>query len=476
MNHAATESSGPADLHALSAREVLARFRGRKLSPVEYLESLIRRTEAMQPRINAYGDTYFDEALVAAEAATRRYASGAARALEGLPVAVKDEAELAGKRSTNGSLLWVDQVCDRTEPMVQRLLAAGAIIHARTLTPEFSITFFTHSRLWGVTRNPWNLAFDVGGSSGGSAAALAAGMTPLATGSDIGGSIRVPAACCGVVGYKPSYGRIPQPAPYGLDAWCHLGPLARTVADAALAADVMVGPHPLDHASLRPALRLGEPGTDVRGLRIALSPDLGDWPVIDVVRRALYEVADALRFAGAVVEEVPLAIERSLLRTAADAHYAAIFAASVARTIAGREAEVNPYTIAWLRSLEGAPDMLAGLEAEGVIGERLGAVFEAYDALLCPAVAVPAFEAGVDYGERPYLIDGTPYDTLHDLCLTEVFNAAGRCPVLSVPAGRDGVGVPIGVQVVGRTYDDATAVRVAAAIEAHRPWPLVAGP
>ena len=462
------------DLHALTAVAVLDGFRTGAFSPREYLEALIRRAEAVQPAVNAFGDTYFEEALAAADAAAERYAAGRPRPLEGLPIAVKDEAEVAGKRSTNGSLLWADAVCDRNEPMVQRLIDAGAIIHARTLTPEFSITFFTSSRMWGVTRNPWNLDYDVGGSSGGSAAALAAGLTPLATGSDIGGSIRVPASCCGVVGYKPAYGRIPQPAPFGLDAWCHLGPLARSVADAALVADVMVGPHPLDHASLRPAVALSPVPASVTGLRIAVSPDLGDWPVVASVRTAVAEVADALRGAGALVEEVDVVVERSLLRTASDAHYAAIFAAAIEQTIEGREDQVNPYTTDWIRSLDGAPGFLEGLVAEGVIGERLGAVLETYDALLCPAMAVPALDAGVDYSQVPFLVDGSRHDPMHDLCLTEVFNAASRCPVVCVPAGRDPAGVPIGVQVVGRTYDDTTALRIAAAIEAVRPWPLVA--
>lgn len=199
------------ELYAWSATEVLAAFHARRLSPVEYMDAVIMRYEAAQPVVNAFGDTYFDEAREQARAAEERYSGGGdpPRALEGLPVAVKDEADVAGKRTTNGSLI-LDHVPEQSEPMVERLVGAGAIIHARSLTPEFSIAFWTASRLWGVTRNPWNTAFDVGGSSGGSAAALAAGMTPLATGSDIGGSIRVPASCCGVVGHKPSYGRVPS--------------------------------------------------------------------------------------------------------------------------------------------------------------------------------------------------------------------------------------------------------------------------
>jgi Asp-tRNA(Asn)/Glu-tRNA(Gln) amidotransferase A subunit family amidase len=464
------------ELHALSATQVLAAFARRELSPVEYLEALIRRADEVEAQINAFGDTYFDEALEAARRAEAVYSSrsGSPRSLEGLPVAVKDEAEMAGKRTTNGSLLLQDNVAQADEPMIERLLAAGAIVHARTLTPEFSIAFWTSSRLWGVTRNPWNLDYDVGGSSGGSAAALAAGTTPLATGSDIGGSIRVPASCCGVVGYKPAYGRIPQLPPDGMDHWCHLGPLARTVGDAALLADTLVGPDARDHASLRPALRIGRPVGDVAGLRIAVSQDLGDWPVVEAVRATVLRTADVLRDLGAVVEEVPLTIERSLLATAGDAHYAAIFAAYVAATIEGREDRANAYTRTWLASLEDPPSFLQGLNAEGEITRRLGEVHDRFDALLCPTLAIPAYPAGVDACSEPVVIDGVDYDGMREICLSEVFNPAGRCPVITLPTGRDPAGVPIGLQIVGRSYDDPKVFAIAAALESAQPWPLVA--
>jgi aspartyl-tRNA(Asn)/glutamyl-tRNA(Gln) amidotransferase subunit A len=248
------------------------------------------------------------------------------------------------------------------------------------------------------------------------------------------------------------------------------------VADAALLYDVMAGPHPGDHAALRPALRLGDPHPDVRGLRVALSLDLGDWPVIDSVRSAVTATAKALRDAEATVEEVPITIERALLRRASDAHYAAVFAASVRETIAGRERETCHYTRWWVESLDEAPSPLAGLKAEAEIQERLATVFERHDVLLCPAMAIPAFSAGVDYTQEPLVIDGESYDSFRDVCLTEIFNAASRHPVVTVPAGRDTERVPIGVQVVAQTYADATAITTAAAIEAHRPWPTVTPP
>lgn len=465
------------ELFEVPATEILRRFRRRDLSPVEYLDAIVARAEAVEPVINAFGDTFFDEARVAARAAERRYQGEAedCRPLEGIPVAVKDEAEIAGQRTTNGSLLWADAVADRTEPMVERLSSAGAIVHARTLTPEFSVTFWTMSRLWGVTRNPWNPAFDVGGSSGGSGASLAAGTTPLATGSDIGGSIRVPASCNGVVGYKPPHGRVPQLAPWGLDQWCHLGPMARSVADTALMYDVIAGFHPDAAYSTRPAQPIGTPEPDVRGLRIAVSYDLGDWPVVESVHHAHRAAVDVLRGAGAVVDEVGLSIERSLVRDASNAHCAAVFAASIADAVRGREDQAMPATLQWLETVDAdSPSFAQGLELEGEIWRRLGRVFDRYDALICPAMCIPALSAGVDYLAEPLTVDGVEWDAMHDVCMTEAFNPVGTCPVLTVPVGRDDHAVPIGAQIVSRPFDDATVFTIGARLESDRPWPLVA--
>jgi Asp-tRNA(Asn)/Glu-tRNA(Gln) amidotransferase A subunit family amidase len=191
------------ELCYLSATEVLALFKARKLSPVEYLNSLIARAEQVEPTINAFAFEYFDEALAKAKKAEDRFMQTDARLrpLEGLPLAVKDEMDIKGKLTTNGSLYLKDNVSTETHYSIERLLRAGAIVHARTTTPEFSCAGVAHSRVHGVTRTPWNPSFTCGGSSGGSGAALAAGSTPLATGSDIGGSIRIPAAMCG--GMRP---------------------------------------------------------------------------------------------------------------------------------------------------------------------------------------------------------------------------------------------------------------------------------
>ena len=274
------------DLHYLTASEALALFRARELSPVELMQATIDRIEAVDGEVNALPVRFFDEALEGARRAEARYAGrgGRPRSLEGLPVAVKDEVEVAGQPCTEGSLILKDNIAEHTAACIQRIIDAGGIIHARSATPEFCCAVITDSRIWGVTRNPWNLAYSPGGSSGGSGAALAAGMATLASGSDIGGSIRIPASFCGVVGFKPPYGRVPQAPPFNLDHYCHDGPMARTVEDCRLLENVMAGPHREDIVSLRPKLTIPPPSSGVEGWKIALNADMGGFEVDDEVR------------------------------------------------------------------------------------------------------------------------------------------------------------------------------------------------
>ena len=269
------------DLHYLTATEALRLFRSRELSPAELMAAVIARAEAVEPAINAFAETRYEQAMDQAREAEARYAGRGPEPgpLEGLPVAVKEEAPIEGQRNTLGSVPLRDVVADHTAVFVQRIIDAGGIVHARSTTPEFSCAPFTWTKLWGVTRNPWNTAYSPGGSSGGSAAALAAGSATLATGSDIGGSIRIPASFCGVTGFKPPYGRVPELEIFNLDHYCHEGPLARNVADCALLQNVIAGPHWSDVASLRPKLEIPAQLEPVAGLRIALSTDLGCYDV-----------------------------------------------------------------------------------------------------------------------------------------------------------------------------------------------------
>src|SRR5215472_2592236 len=373
-------------VHYLSATEVLAQFRSGELSPVELVSAVIERAETVEPRINAFAATYFDEALDAAREAEKRYRVGDARPLEGLPVAVKEEAPIEGQGNTLGSLALRDEVADHTAPFVQRIIDAGGIVHAQTTTPEFCCAPVTWTKLWGVTRNPWNPAYAPGGSSGGSAAALAAGTTTLATGSDIGGSIRIPSSFCGITGFKPPHGRVPEFPPFNLDHYCHEGPMARSVADCALLENVIAGPHPSDVVSLRPKLEIPSVLEPVAGMRLALSVDLGCYDVHPGVIANTYEAAGRLLEAGASVTEVRMPWTLPAINRAARIHYGMIFGPSVRPVWEAHGDDLTSYARAFIADSDQITkeDYLAGLCLEAAIYTPLGTLLDTYDALICP--------------------------------------------------------------------------------------------
>jgi Asp-tRNA(Asn)/Glu-tRNA(Gln) amidotransferase A subunit family amidase len=461
------------DLHYLSATEALQAFRTRELSPVELVTAVIDRAEAVEPVINAFAETFFDQALKQARAAEARYAGqgGPPRPLEGLPVAVKEEAEIAGQHNTLGSLPLRDNVAEKTSAFVQRIIAAGGIVHARTTTPEFSCAPVTWSRLWGVTRNPWHTDYSPGGSSGGSAAALAAGTAALATGSDIGGSIRIPASFCGVMGFKPPYGRVPEVEIFNLDHYCHEGPLARTVADCALLENVIAGPHPSDVVSIRPKLEIPGELAPAAGLRIAFSADLGCYRVDADVAANSRAAADRLRYAGATVTEVELPWDLEAIKRAVDIHFGMIFGPSMKEIYAKHAEELTSYTRRLVEAADrvSKDDYLPGLVLEQQIYAPLGELLEEFDALICPTFAVPALPAEYDPGQ-PVTVNGQVSDDWLDVMMTLPFNIASRCPVMTVPSGLSRDGVPTGLSVVGKTYDDIAVFRIAAAHEEQMPW------
>ena len=463
------------DLTYLSAIEALRLFHSGDLSPVELMKAVIERADSVEPAVNAFAEKLYATALEQARDAERQYANGKAapRPLEGLPVAIKEEQPIAGKTWAEGSLLLKNHTADVTHPIVERIVAAGGIVHARTTTPEFSCAAFTHSKLWGVTRNPWNLEYSPGGSSGGSAASLAAGTSTLATGSDIGGSIRIPASFCGVVGYKPPYGRVPALPPFNLDHYCHDGPLARTVADCALLQNVIAGPHSLDVVSLRPVVRIPDQLDAIKGQRVALSLSLGDHLIDPDVSANTLAVGDGLREAGAVVEHVDLEWRRADILRATQVHFGAIFAPSIEHMLSEQPDLATPYVTAFVADAVAEAQKtsyLEGLEIEAELYAELGALLEQYDVLVCPTAGIPALRAGDDYTETKVMINGVTLDSYFEALLTPGFNIASRCPVLSVPSGRAGNGVPTGVQIVGRTYEDERVFQVAAALEQIRPW------
>ncbi|HEX6522411.1 MAG TPA: amidase, partial [Streptosporangiaceae bacterium] len=337
------------DLYYLSATEALRLFRARELSPVELMRAVIERAEKVEPVVNAFAERLFAGALDQAREAEQRYLGKGGREprpLEGIPVATKEKHAIAGRSLTEGSLVNAGNVATENAPVIDRILAAGGIIHARTTTPEFSCTFFTHTRMWGVTRNPWNTAYTPGGSSGGSAASLAAGTTLLASGSDIAGSTRVPAAFTGTVGFKAPYGRIPGAPPLSADFYRGDGPLARTVDDCVAFANVLIGPDARDHASLRPRLTLPAEYEPITGMRLALCVRLGDYPVGEDVAARTRAAARVLADAGATVEEIELPWTHEEIRRTSAVHLTQIFGAIIGEIARDHRDELMPYTVA----------------------------------------------------------------------------------------------------------------------------------
>ena len=459
------------DLCYLPATDAIKRFKAKTLSPVELLDALIRRAEEVEPVINAFTYRHFDEAMDKAKKAEAKYASGKrTRALEGLPIGIKDESFIKGKPTSSGSLIMKDFVADRTSVGNERIMRAGGIIHARTATPEFSAAFCTQSRLWGATRNPWNPEFTPGGSSGGTAASLAAGTSTIASGSDIAGSIRNPAGCCGLVGYKPPYGRNSDDPPFNLDFYCHTGPLARNVSDAIALQNVMSGPHPQDIASLRPKLRLPTDYPPIKDWKIAFSMDLGFFEVDPDVQKNTLNALNVFRDLGATVEEVDIGWDHRVL-DAGMAYLKHIFGAYMGTYLEDHADKMTNYVRRWAEEAQKstAAEFLHSLEVANEMYATVGPLLEKYQALVCPTNALPAVHADFDHSQDTLMINGKNVNPVLGWPMTTPFNSLSRCPVLTVPTGRASNGVPTSIQIVGRTYTDKDVFQAGMAYESAAP-------
>ena len=454
----------------LSATDLAALIRRRKVSPVEVVEGVLDRIERLNPQVNAYVTVTADQARRAARAAER--ALGHRRPevgpLHGVPFSVKDLVITKGIRTTFGTPLFADNVPTEDAPMVARLQAAGAIMVGKTNTPTLGWLGATHNLLFGATRNPWRLDRTPGGSSGGASAAVAAGLAPIAVGTDGGGSIRIPAAFAGIFGHKPSYGRIPTYPASGAWSLSHVGPMTRTVADAALTMQVCTGPDERDPYSLpRDAVNYVRTiRAGVKGLRVAYAEDLGNLTALDPeVRQAAARAARAFRDLGCRVETVA-----PRWPSPAECWYE-IFCGGIATRLLpyqNRGEDIEPGLHGIIRAAAANPpsryvqawfDRLAWWQ-------HPRALFERYDLLLTPTVACPPFGLGLDY---PSEIAGKTVTSYGWIPYTYPFNLTGQ-PAASVPCGFTRDGLPIGLQIVGRRFDDASVLRAAAAFERERPW------
>jgi aspartyl-tRNA(Asn)/glutamyl-tRNA(Gln) amidotransferase subunit A len=453
----------------MTAAELATAIRRKKLSPVEVVDATLERIEKLKA-LNAYVTVDAEGAQRAARAAERALTRRGVKLgpLHGVPFSVKDLVLTKGVRTTFGTPLYRDNVPTQDAPTVERLKAAGAIMIGKTNTPTFGWVGVTDNLLFGVTRNPWDPGRTPGGSSGGAAAAVAAGMGPLAIGTDGGGSIRKPAAFCGIVGHKPSYGRWPI-HPHGT-TWSvsHLGPMTRTVQDAALMMNACSGPDDRDQYSL-PA-----DGVDyvkalrgsLKGLRVAYSDTLGFAPAVDPeVRTATARAARVFKDFGCVVDAVdpgwpsPWECWRFL--------FLGGIAARLAPFMSRRE-EIDPGLLPVIDEvLKSSPTRYVQAWIDRLAWwQQARAFFERWDLLLCPAVSTAAFELGILW---PTEVDGKTVDREAGSAFTFPFNMTGQ-PAASVPCGFTKGGLPIGLQIVGRRFADVTVLRAAAAFERARPW------
>jgi amidase len=453
----------PADLSAVEARRLIG---ARELSPVELAEACIARIERLDGTLNAVVARDFERARAAA-----RLAEGVAPAdmgpLHGLPFGVKDLTETAGLRTTWGSRLFADHVPAKDDPLVARLRAAGGIVLGKTNTPEFGAGAVTTNPVYGMTGNPFDPEKTSSGSSGGSASALAAGMMTLATGSDFGGSLRTPAAYCGVCGFRPTPGAIPDTKK--LRAWSPLsveGPMARTAADLRLMFAAMVGRDPLDPLSGRidaEAVR-AHPPVDPGALRVGFSADLGFFPVDPAVRAAFEARVAALRPVFRSLDAVtpPLGADpHRVFEALRGASFIGAHLDKVERTpdLVGPRIHEN---VALGRSLSLA-DVVEAEKAQTRLHRAFQAMFRDIDLLVCPTVAVPPFDKRTAYVEEVAGVRMRTYIEWVGLTWGITLTAS---PALSLPTGLDATGMPFGLQLVGPAGSDARLLAIAEAVEA----------
>lgn len=468
------------ELHERSARTIAEEVRAGRLRAREVLDAALDRIERFDHDIRAFVHLDPDRARTVADAVDAAVAAGDDPGpLAGVPLGIKELEEVEGWPDTRASTARRDRVGTTTSTMTTRLLAAGAVPVGLTASPEIGRLFHTTSILHGTTRNPWNLERTPGGSSGGAGAALAAGFVPLATGSDLGGSIRLPAGWCGVVGVKGTLGRIPRgPAFLGHADMTHYGPLARTVADAARYLDVAGGPDERDPNSLpKPAVpferQLDE--VDVSGLRIAVVDDNGLSPSHPGVRAVLRDAAGAL-IEAVGAEEVELRLDlpdiiegaAALLYCDTDPEMADLLPEVMGNLFATPGA--GPLMEVGFANADLSLDAMQGhVRVRHEITQRMADAFATVDLILIPASPVPAF--GCE-GPLPTVVDGREVGPQAGGLFTSPFNVSGH-PVVVVPMGEVD-GAPTGMQIVARRHEDGLALAVAAAYERVRPWPLCA--
>ncbi len=462
------------DLHFTPAVELRDMIRNKLISPVELVKMFLDRIEKINPTINAYVTVVPEMALqVAKEAESAIMRGDKLGPLHGIPVSIKDVTMTAGIRTTFGSKLFENFVPDKDELVVERLKKAGAIILGKTNTPEFAAGASTINKIFPVTRNPWNTKFSVGGSSGGAAAAVAAGLGPLAQGNDLGGSLRIPASFCGVVGMRPSPGRIPwYPNELNWDRMAVQGPIARTVGDTALMLDAMSGPDHRSPVSLpteETQFLEAAKNPDIKNLKVAWSNNLNFIPVEkEVVKIARSAINVFLGLGCEVIEDTP---DFTGIREAIVALRGLRFVSLYQEKLEDPEFRslVNPIVTGNIElGLKlSIRDVAKAERYRSELWERVRIFFDDYDLLLTPAVPIAPFSAETLY---PTEIDGKPMENYMDWGMLSYAVTMVALPAICVPCGLSGKGLPVGLQIVGRRHGEAALLRAAAAYELAAPW------
>ncbi len=459
------------DLAYATATELARLIRTREISPVEVIGKTLARIEEVNTKLNCFCFVYPEEALNKARAVEQAILAGEnLKPLAGIPIAIKDMTPTKGKRTTLGSYIYEHWVPNHDAAIVEKLTAAGAIMVGTTTTPEFAHSGFTESPLWGVTRNPWDPTRTPGGSSGGSGAAVASGCVPLAEGTDMGGSVRIPAAECGVVGLKPSLGRIPMDIlPSLFDNISHFGPLARSIDDAALFLATAQGPDERDIQSIGVAVEIPQPiPADIKGWHLALSIDLGCYVVDPEIEANARAAAEALRDMGAVVEEVELAWNAEVHQAWTNT-WRVFMAAYFGQHLEKWRDKMDPEVVELMET--GFAMSAVDYKRLEIVRSRqwdeLAKVLSRFDALLAPTMAQPPAPVA-DKAKEERGIDGQGRLLQRDM--TEPFNLVSQCPVLSVPSGFTSGGLPTAISICGRRFEDLSVLKIGAALEQARPW------
>jgi aspartyl-tRNA(Asn)/glutamyl-tRNA(Gln) amidotransferase subunit A len=452
------------DLTQASAAELSALYRSGAVSPVEAVGAILARAEAVNPRINALTLVDTDAALAAARLSEARWREGAPLSpLDGVPVSIKELVRAKGWPHTMASLLTDKSPATEDSPAVARLREAGAVVYAQNTSPEYGFKGVTDSPLHGITRNPWNLALTPGGSSGGSGAAVAAGLGPLAVGTDGGGSVRIPSAFCGLVGLKATYGRIPAWPPSMHGDLANTGPMTRTTLDCALMLNQMARPDARDPFPAQPEEKDYTAGLDrgVRGLKIGLVTKYGDVFLDPEVERLVTAAAKAFEDLGAVVEPIAPPPQSAGASSVFVVHWFSALQRLLQIYPAEQHAQFDPQLLQNARVGEqySVQTLVDAMVARRELSTAWNLLFTDYDLVISPTLNVLAFPVGQPFPAGP---DGAPNYAWSN---TALFNLT-RHPAITTPAGLSASGLPVGLQIVAAHYRDDLVLQASAALEA----------